>query len=119
MHAIIEKVTRRIVERSKNSRQGYLERVQNAKGEGTFRTRLPCSNLAHDIAASGDACRSSLLDKNIPNIGIISAYNDMVSAHQPYQSYPEIIKQAVAVAGGTAQFAGGVPAMCDGITQGE
>jgi len=119
MHAIIEKVTQRIVERSKNNRQAYLERTEEAKGKGTFRNRLPCSNLAHDNAASEDACLSALLDEKVPNIGIISAYNDMVSAHQPYGDYPDIIKQAVAGAGGTAQFAGGVPAMCDGITQGE
>lgn len=119
MHAIIEKVTQRIVERSKDNRQGYLERIEEAKGKGTFRNRLPCSNLAHDNAASESGCLSSLLDEKVPNIGIISAYNDMVSAHQPYGDYPDIIKQAVAGAGGTAQFAGGVPAMCDGITQGE
>ncbi len=119
MHAIVEKVTRRIVERSKDSRSVYLERVEQAKGQGTFRTRLPCSNLAHDIASSDAGCRSSLLAGEAPNIGIISAYNDMVSAHQPYGNYPDIIKQAVAGAGGSAQFAGGVPAMCDGITQGE
>jgi len=119
MHAIVEKVTQRIVERSKNNRQAYLERIDQAKGQGTFRTKLPCSNLAHDIASSDSGCRSSLLDGKSPNIGIISAYNDMVSAHQPYGNYPGIIKQAVAEAGGSAQFAGGVPAMCDGITQGE
>jgi len=119
MHTIVEKVTQRIVGRSKNNRQAYLQRVDESKGQGTFRNKLPCSNLAHDIAASRGGCRSSLLDGQAPNIGIISAYNDMVSAHQPYGEYPEIIKQAVAEAGGTAQFAGGVPAMCDGITQGE
>ena len=119
MHAIVEKVTQRIIERSQNYRQIYLERIEQAKGQGTFRTSLPCSNLAHDIASSDSGCRSSLLDGQSPNIGIISAYNDMVSAHQPYGNYPDIIKQAVAEAGGSAQFAGGVPAMCDGITQGE
>ena len=119
MHAIVEKVTQRIVERSKNNRQAYLDRIEQAKGQGTFRTKLPCSNLAHDIASSDGGCRESLLNGKSPNIGIISAYNDMVSAHQPYGNYPEIIKQAVAEAGGSAQFAGGVPAMCDGITQGE
>jgi len=119
MHTIVEKVTQRIVERSKNNRQTYLERIEQAKGQGTFRTRLPCSNLAHDIASSDAGCRSSLLAGEAPNIGIISAYNDMVSAHQPYGNYPDIIKSAVAEAGGSAQFAGGVPAMCDGITQGE
>ena len=119
MHAIVEKITQRIVERSKKSRQGYLERIEEAKGQGAFRNRLPCSNFAHDLAGCNSGCRSSLLDEKVPNIGIISAYNDMVSAHQPYEAYPKIIKEAIAGAGGTAQFAGGVPAMCDGITQGE
>jgi len=120
MHTVVEKITRRIVERSKKSRRLYLQRMEEAKGqEGTFRKKLPCSNFAHDLAGCGSNQRSFLLDDRVPNIGIISAYNDMVSAHQPYGDYPEIIKQAVAGAGGTAQFAGGVPAMCDGITQGE
>lgn len=120
MHTVVEKVTGRIVERSKKSRQLYLQRMEEAKGgQGTFRSRLPCSNFAHDLAGCGSGHRSSLLDEKVPNIGIISAYNDMVSAHQPYGIYPEIIKQGVADAGGTTQFAGGVPAMCDGITQGE
>ena len=119
MHTVVEKITRRIIERSKKSRQLYLQRMEEAKGQGTFRNSLPCSNFAHDLAGCGSEHRASLLDEKIPNIGIISAYNDMVSAHQPYEIYPEIIKQAVAKAGGTAQFAGGVPAMCDGITQGE
>ena len=119
MLTTVEKVTRRIVERSKKNREAYLERVEEAKGEGAFRKKLPCSNFAHDLAGCVGGCRTALLDDNVPNIGIISSYNDMVSAHQPYEAYPEIIKQAVAEAGGTAQFAGGVPAMCDGVTQGE
>ena len=119
MHTVVERVTRRIVERSKKSRQLYLQRMEEARSQGTFRKRLPCSNFAHDLASCGSSQRLSLLDDRVPNIGIISAYNDMVSAHQPYGKYPEIIKQAVTGAGGTAQFAGGVPAMCDGITQGE
>lgn len=119
MHEIVEKVTKRIIERSKTHRQEYLQRVADAKGDGVFRNKLPCSNLAHDLAGCAATCRTSLLNDKIPNIGIISAYNDMVSAHQPYGAYPEIIKNSVAAAGGNAQFAGGVPAMCDGITQGE
>ena len=119
MHKIVENVTKRIIERSKTHRQTYLQRVDDAKGDGVFRNKLPCSNLAHDLAGCAATCRTSLLDDKIPNIGIISAYNDMVSAHQPYGKYPEIIKASVAAAGAHAQFAGGVPAMCDGVTQGE
>ena len=119
MHTTVEKVTRRIIERSKNNRAAYLQRVEEDRGKGPFRKQLPCSNFAHDLAGCAAGCRTALLEDNVPNIGIISSYNDMVSAHQPYEAYPEIIKQSVAEAGGTAQFAGGVPAMCDGVTQGE
>ena len=119
MHTTVGKVTRRIIERSKKNREAYLQRVEEDKGKGAFRKQLPCSNFAHDLAGCTGDCRTALLDDNVPNIAIISSYNDMVSAHQPYGVYPEIIKEAVSEAGGTAQFAGGVPAMCDGITQGE
>jgi len=119
MHKIVAKVTDRIIERSKSHRQSYLQRIDEAKGDGVFRNKLPCSNLAHDLAGCVGTCRTALLDDTIPNIAIISAYTDMVSAHQPYGKYPEIIKASVAEAGGNAQFAGGVPAMCDGVTQGE
>ncbi|MEA2116196.1 MAG: phosphogluconate dehydratase [Thermodesulfobacteriota bacterium] len=119
MHTTVEKVTRRIVERSKKNREAYLQRVEEARGDGVFRKKLPCSNFAHDLAGCEGGCRTALLEDNVPNIGIISSYNDMVSAHQPYEAYPAIIKKAVSEAGGTAQFAGGVPAMCDGVTQGE
>ncbi|MEA1922814.1 MAG: phosphogluconate dehydratase [Pseudomonadota bacterium] len=119
MHATVEKISRRIIERSQKHRQAYLQRVEEACSEGVFRNNLPCSNLAHDLASCQGGCRALLLNDKIPNIGIISAYNDMVSAHQPYGTYPEVIRDAVAGAGATAQFAGGVPAMCDGVTQGE
>jgi phosphogluconate dehydratase len=119
MHTTVENVTRRIVERSRKNREPYLQRMEAARGNGVFRKKLPCSNFAHDLAGCGGGCRTALLEDDVPNIGIISSYNDMVSAHQPYEVYPAIIKKAVAEAGGTAQFAGGVPAMCDGITQGE
>ena len=118
MNTTIKHVTRRIIERSAASRSAYLEQMAAAKSSGPFRKRLPCSNLAHDLAGC-PPCRPALLADSVPNIAIISAYNDLVSAHQPLGRYPELIKQAVAEAGGTAQFAGGVPAMCDGITQGE
>lgn len=121
MYKTVEHVTRRIIERSKVTRTGYLEQIKQAarkRAEGPFRMRLPSSNLAHDLAGC-PSCRSALLDDKAPNIGIISSYNDVVSAHQPLGAYPELIKAAVAEAGGTAQVAGGVPAMCDGVTQGE
>ena len=119
MHTTVNNITRRIVERSKKHREAYLQRVEAARGNGVFRNKLPCSNFAHDLAGCAGGCRTALLKNDVPNIAIISSYNDLVSAHQPYEAYPEIIKKAVAEAGGTAQFAGGVPAMCDGITQGQ
>ena len=119
MQTTVEKVTRRIVERSRKNREAYLQRAAAARGDGVFRNQLPCSNLAHDLAGCVGGCRAALLKDDVANIGIISSYNDMLSAHQPYGDYPDIIKQAVSEAGGNAQFAGGVPAMCDGITQGE
>ncbi len=119
MHTTIKKVTDRIIERSKSHRQRYLQRVEEAKGDSVFRNKLPCSNLAHGLAGCVGTCRGALLDENTPNIAILSAYNDMVSAHQPYGEYPAIIKESIAEVGGNAQFAGGVPAMCDGVTQGE
>ncbi len=115
-------VTKRIIERSKASRQTYLSRLEEALRycEGrSFRHCLPASNLAHAIASAPPEASKSLFDAKEPLIGIITAYNDMLSAHAPYEHYPAIIKKEVAKAGGTAQVAGGVPAMCDGVTQGE
>ncbi len=119
MHAPIQKVTNRIIERSKSHREAYLQRIEENRGKGVFRDRLECSNLAHDLAACGQACRRALMADDVPNIAIITAYNDLLSAHEPYGTYPDILKKAAAEAGGSAQVAGGVPAMCDGITQGE
>ena len=119
MQAVIERVTRRIVERSEPYRQPYLERIEADRAEGVFRHRLDCSNLAHGLAGCPQGCRRTLMEENTPNIGIITAYNDLVSAHQPYGRCQELLKEAVAEAGGAAQVAAGVPAMCDGITQGE
>ena len=119
MHKIVESVTKRIIERSKEHRTTYLARMEEATSDTGCRLKLPASNLAHDIAGCTGSCRQALFDKDIPNIAIISAYNDLVSAHQPYGEYPAIIKKAVTKAGGNAQFAAGVPAMCDGVTQGE
>ncbi len=117
LHPSIKKVTDRIRERSKDTRATYLEHIDAAKRQGPNRSTLSCGNLAHGFAASGDD-KARLKQDTAPNIAIISAYNDMLSAHQPYQRFPSLIKLAAREAGATAQFAGGVPAMCDGVTQG-
>ena len=117
LHPVVERVTERIRERSAPTRRAYLERIEAARLRGTARTRLSCGNLAHGFAAAGDD-KDALRLQVKPNLGIVSAYNDMLSAHQPFATYPELIKMAARNAGGTAQVAGGVPAMCDGVTQG-
>ena len=119
VHAVIAAVTERIRERSRVSREAYLQRMHEAAGRGPMRHTLSCGNLAHGFAACGSDAKSDLKAATKPNIAIVSAYNDMLSAHQPYAAFPEIIRQAAAAAGGIAQFAGGVPAMCDGVTQGQ
>jgi len=118
MNSLIQEVTERIIERSKKSRQDYLDKIAKARRQGPHRTVLSCGNLAHGFAACGKADKDDLRGADKANIAIVSSYNDMLSAHQPYETFPQIIKQAVSEAGGVAQFAGGVPAMCDGITQG-
>ena len=118
MNRVVQEVTDRIIERSRKNREKYLKNLEAARVDGPFRHQLPCSNLAHDLAACrGHGC-TSLADKDTPNIAIVTSYNDVVSAHQTYEHYPRILKQAIAEAGGTAQVAAGVPAMCDGVTQG-
>ncbi|GAA4141903.1 phosphogluconate dehydratase [Actinomadura keratinilytica] len=117
-HPVVARVTRRVAERSAGRRAAYLRRIAEAKAAGPARTALGCANLAHGFAACGPLEKLRLRGEETPNIAIVSAYNDMLSAHQPLKDYPDRIKAAVAAAGGTAQFAGGVPAMCDGITQG-
>ncbi|GLW64116.1 phosphogluconate dehydratase [Actinomadura rubrobrunea] len=117
-HPVVARVTRRIAERSAERRAAYLRRIAEARAAGPARTALGCANLAHGFAACGPLEKLRLRGDAAPNIAIVSAYNDMLSAHQPLKDYPDRIKAAVAEAGGTAQFAGGVPAMCDGITQG-
>lgn len=112
-------VTARIIERSAASRLEYLERLDAQARIGPHRGALSCSNLAHGFAACGVTDKVALAGDVVPNIGIVTAYNDMLSAHQPYRDYPDRIKQAAREAGGVAQVAGGVPAMCDGITQGQ
>ncbi|WP_058533103.1 phosphogluconate dehydratase [Legionella saoudiensis] len=119
MHPVVEQVTARIRERSARSRAFYLEQMEKARTRGPQRTMLHCGNLAHGFAACTLKDKASLSAVKKANIAIVSAYNEMLSAHQPYVSYPDLIKEAIAAAGGVAQFAGGVPAMCDGITQGQ
>jgi len=115
----IEAITQRIVERSKPARQAYLERVEAAISAGPHRTVLSCGNLAHGFAACAPADKAALAGDLVPNLGIVTAYNDMLSAHQPFETFPAIIREAAREAGGVAQVAGGVPAMCDGVTQGQ
>src|SRR5437763_3865311 len=118
LQSTVAAVTDRIIERSKPTRRRYLDLMAEQKERGINRPRLSCGNFAHGFAASGE-------DKNAistfagPNVGIVTAYNDMLSAHQPYGRYPEAIKLYAREAGITAQVAGGVPAMCDGVTQGQ
>ncbi len=114
---VVERVTTRIAERSRVLRAAYLARIDAAREQGAARARLSCGNLAHGFAAAGDD-KAPLRAQRAPNIGIVTAYNDMLSAHQPLQNYPELIKMAARNRGCTAQVAGGVPAMCDGVTQG-
>ncbi|WP_445427412.1 phosphogluconate dehydratase [Alishewanella sp. HL-SH05] len=119
MNPVIQKVTDRIIARSSKSRAIYLERLEQARQQGPHRGVLSCGNLAHGFAACSASDKADLRSLTKANIGIISSYNDMLSAHQPYQTYPDIIKKAVNEIGSVAQFAGGVPAMCDGVTQGQ
>jgi phosphogluconate dehydratase len=118
LNSVVAEVTARLVERSKPSRDAYLERMYKARSAGRVRSGLSCGNLAHAIAACNKTVKGQLAGDEVANLAIISAFNDMLSAHQPYETYPAIIKQAAAEQGATAQFAGGVPAMCDGVTQG-
>ncbi len=118
MNPVIERVTKRIIERSAKSRGDYLTRMHAAANDGPARGALACSNLAHGFAACGSDDKDALKSSVVPNIGIVSAYNDMLSAHQPFETYPAVIRKAAAERGAVAQFAGGVPAMCDGVTQG-
>ncbi|WP_323884508.1 phosphogluconate dehydratase [Aeromonas hydrophila] len=119
IHQVISSVTARIRERSAARRQAFLARIQRQAEQGKTRAALACGNLAHAVAASSCDEKGRILDMTRANVGIVTAYNDMLSAHQPYQGYPDIIKAALAELGHSAQVAGGVPAMCDGVTQGQ
>lgn len=118
LHPRIEAITDRIRRRSVGRRQAYLQGIDASLSAGPRRTRLSCGNLAHAFAASGPTDKSRLRADVTPNLGIVTAYNDMLSAHQPFQTYPDIVRQVARELGATAQVAGGVPAMCDGVTQG-
>ncbi len=119
LHDRVSEVTERLRVRSRETRQAYLDRIRRAADEGPRRSTLSCGNLAHGFAACGLSDKQALKDDVVPNLGIVTAYNDMLSAHQPFERFPELIKQAARDAGGVAQVAGGVPAMCDGVTQGQ
>ncbi|MBL8510132.1 MAG: phosphogluconate dehydratase [Betaproteobacteria bacterium] len=119
LHPIVQQVTARIAARSEASRNAYLQRMAAARVSGAARGRVSCTNLAHAYAAEPAASKLTLREVRQPNIAIVSAYNDMLSAHQPLAAFPDIIKRAAREAGAVAQFAGGVPAMCDGVTQGQ
>ncbi len=118
LHPAVADVTARVVERSAAGRRAYLDRIAAAAEAGPARGRLGCANLAHGLAACGAEELAALRGATRANVAIVTSYNDMLSAHQPYATYPAALRRAVLQAGGVAQVAGGVPAMCDGITQG-
>ena len=118
IHQAVAAVTERIVTRSRDSRRRYLDLIERQRDAGVNRSSLSCGNLAHGFAASGDD-KPAIMQRDAMNIGIVTAYNDMLSAHQPYGRYPEQIKVFAREVGATAQVASGVPAMCDGVTQGQ
>jgi phosphogluconate dehydratase len=117
LHPKIAEVTKRIIEKSRPTRAAYLKRIDDARKAGPGRQHLSCGNLAHAFAAAPLGDKLTIRGR-APNIGIVTSYNDMLSAHQPFETYPAIIKDAARKAGGAAQVAGGAPAMCDGVTQG-
>ncbi|MBU2870436.1 phosphogluconate dehydratase [Colwellia sp. E2M01] len=119
MKQTIIDITEKIIKRSAKTRAAYLAKIDAAKSNTVHRASLSCGNLAHGFAACGKDDKTSLRGIQHSDIAIVTSYNDMLSAHQPYQTYPDIIKAAVKDAGGVAQVAAGVPAMCDGVTQGQ
>ncbi|MBR9906248.1 MAG: phosphogluconate dehydratase, partial [Gammaproteobacteria bacterium] len=119
LNPTVAEVTQRIRERSAERRALYERRMADQHKRGVHRAELSCGNLAHGFAACNPRDKNELKLMNSANLGIISSYNDMLSAHQPFETFPETIKAAASAMGSTAQFAGGVPAMCDGVTQGQ
>ena len=118
LNPTIARVTERIIKRSEDTRSAYIERMKALGDQGPRRAHLTCGNQAHAYAAMGSD-QAALMAERQPNLGIVTAYNDMLSAHQPFQRFPDLIKDAAREYGATAQVAGGVPAMCDGVTQGQ
>ena len=118
-HKIISLVTEKIIARSKVSRQRYLEKIAAAHDAQPKRKSLGCASIAHAYAACSAHDKDALRNGIGPNLAIVTSYNDMLSAHQPFERYPNLIRETARANGGTAQVAGGVPAMCDGVTQGE
>ncbi|WP_113912410.1 phosphogluconate dehydratase [Roseovarius dicentrarchi] len=119
LNPVLERVTDNIIARSEQTRGAYLQRMEAARSKGPSRAHLSCSGQAHAYAAADPGDKAALATTDAGNLAIVTAYNDMLSAHQPFNRFPELIRDAVRSAGGTAQVAGGVPAMCDGVTQGE
>ena len=118
LHPVVAEVTERLRERSRDTRAAYLQRIDAIDRSGPQREHLSCGNLAHGFAACGSEDKAALRSGRRANLAIVTAYNDMLSAHQPYERYPSLIRQIARDAGFRAQVAGGVPAMCDGVTQG-
>lgn len=119
MNPIVARVTHNILSRSRAERSRYRDRIAAAKSKTVHRSALACGNLAHGFAACSPGDKVDLKNMIKSNIGIITSYNDMLSAHQPYERYPDLIKKALNAVGAVGQVAGGVPAMCDGVTQGQ
>jgi len=119
LHPVVAEVTERLRERSRHTRAAYLKRIDAVDRSGPQRGHLSCGNLAHGFAACGSDDKAALRSGHRANLAIVTAYNDMLSAHQPYERYPALIRQIARDSGFTAQVAGGVPAMCDGVTQGQ
>ncbi len=119
MNPVIQQVTNEIIERSHASRSAYLKHIDSYVKKTPNRVGMGCANLAHGFAACSLTEKADLTGEQKPNIAIVTAYNDMLSAHEPYKNAPDLIKEAIREAGGVAQVAAGVPAMCDGITQGQ
>ena len=119
MHPEVLRVTHDIATRSRTLRDQYRQGIEEMAAQPVHRSQLSCGNLAHGVAACGEEDKSVIKMMDSANVGIVTAYNDMLSAHAPYAGYPEQIKSALKAVGCTAQVAGGVPAMCDGVTQGQ
>ncbi len=119
VHQVLAEVTARIAQRSNAARNAYLKRIDAAANRGPSRRQLGCAGQAHGFAACAPGDKAMLRNGEGASLGIVTAYNDMLSAHQPYERFPDIIRAAAHEAGGVAMVAGGVPAMCDGVTQGE